>query len=193
MIGKFFSMNEKRLERVVIGMNKVLARSQFAGELEKARTTLDFVETLALLRQELVDGGMEDIDLLGMPVFIDLLRHHSVLSGSRYFFHVSGYIEKLFKDKQALKDSESKDKIFKMVSEDEEFSKQSNKVWEDKEFVDFVKSFGAVIKARGYAGDVKANPHFLTLLRVHAHKSGELYFDIIMRYNLIEMVGRMVR
>jgi hypothetical protein len=194
-IGKFFSMNQQRTERVLLRVNQMLRHSRLAGELLKAQDSEDFEERAEQFRHELLDNGCSaNLMFERISAFQDLMQHHALLSGMHYFLYTATYLERIFKDKNAMADAESKDKLYKMISEDSNFSLQAEKVWIDKDFVEKVKAFEKALDADGYKGiKLTDSKPFQNLLTAHAFKAGEIYFDVLMKNNLIEVAKRLVR
>ena len=194
---KKFGVNEGRMNRILLWANNKFSKSEeMMGALAKAQDSVDFQEKLQAFKEELKEKGLAYFS----PVEFDeqlkkLLSYHALLAGMNYFLHSATYLERIFKDKQALKDAESRDKLNKMVIEDKHgLEELANKVWKDKQFSGMVSEFDAWLRRGGFAGNsVRLLPTFDSMLRVHAFKSGELYLDVIMKQNIVEMAKKFVR
>jgi hypothetical protein len=195
MIGKYFYMNQVRTERVLKRVNQMLRHSRLATELLKAEESKDFKECMERFVQDLRENGYEGaLSFLGVLAFQDLMLHHALLSGMYYFLYTATYLERIFKDRNAMKDSKSKDKLYKMIADDKHFSLQAEKVWTDADFVRKVQAFERILESHGYKGiKLKDSKFFNDMLTAHAFKAGEIYFDVLMKNNLVEVAKRLVR
>jgi hypothetical protein len=196
---KKFGVNEGRMNRILLWANNRFSESdEMMGALAKAQEAVDFQEKLQAFREELGDKGFKATPFLIAEFDKQVkkfLSYHALLAGMYYFMYSASCLEKIFKDKQALKDAESRDKLTRMVVEDKNSIEGIiGKIWDDKQFTGMVSEFDAWLRKGGYAGNtLRACISFDSMLRVHAFKSGELYLDVIMKQNIVEMAKRFVR